>query len=183
MIEEPSARQEQALPNRRGFLGTIALALAGGVATAAAAVAGIFTLGPALRGGEKSGEGRCSPVPAADLVGSDGPTLHTVTVRSSAGWAEASVLQAIYLDRGPDGTPRAFSARCPHEGCRVNWEADARQYVCPCHQSSWNRDGVRLSGPAKRGLDPLPVQPGPNGTYEVCHRTFALDTADRVEVG
>jgi nitrite reductase/ring-hydroxylating ferredoxin subunit len=184
MVDEPSAHEEQSQPDRRGFLGALALTLTGLIAAGFAAVAGAFAFGPAFsRESEAGREGRCSLVPPANFGGDAGPSLHTLTVTSSAGWSEAHVVQAVYLDRGRDGALRAFSARCPHEGCRVNWRAEQGRYVCPCHESSWTRDGERLGGPTKRGLDPLPVQPGPDGRVEVCYRTFALDTAERVEVG
>ena len=46
-----------------------------------------------------------------------------------------------------DGGPRAFDTRCPHLGCQVRWEADAKRFVCPCHQGIFDRDGVAIAGP------------------------------------
>jgi Rieske Fe-S protein len=64
----------------------------------------------------------------------------------------------------------AVCARCPHEGCDVDFVADPNQlpqdvkdeighpvahavYICPCHNSTFRaEDGERLAGPAPRGL-------------------------------
>ena len=75
----------------------------------------------------------------------------------------------------------AFSARCPHEGCQVEWREERSIYVCPCHDSSWSRDGERLGGPTRRGLDPLDVRVA-DGVVEVRYETFALDTSERTPV-
>lgn len=64
----------------------------------------------------------------------------------------------------------AVCARCPHEGCDVDFVADPKQlpqdvkdeighpvanavYICPCHNSTFKaEDGERIAGPAPRGL-------------------------------
>jgi len=72
-----------------------------------------------------------------------------------------------------DNQPSRFAAvcaRCPHEGCDVDFVADPARlpqevvdeigrpltqpvYLCPCHNSTFTMDdGARLSGPAPRGL-------------------------------
>ena len=92
-----------------------------------------------------------------------------------------------YIDLPVFGTPmtlawRKHRLRCPHEGCQVDWRPEASQYVCPCHNSVWSRDGERVTGPTKRGLDPLDVRQGASG-LEVRYETFGLDSPDRVSVG
>lgn len=52
----------------------------------------------------------------------------------------------------------AFSARCPHQGCSVNFESSAAGFTCPCHGSRFDAQGHLLSGPAQRGLTAIPVQ-------------------------
>ena len=46
-----------------------------------------------------------------------------------------------------------FSNVCTHLGCRVNWEADKNEYVCPCHDGHFGLDGKVVSGPPPRPLD------------------------------
>ncbi len=71
-------------------------------------------------------------------------------------------------DDGPDRF-KAVCTVCPHEQCDVDFVADPGElseyvtaeigpigepvYLCPCHDSAFTMtDGVRLSGPAPRGL-------------------------------
>lgn len=61
----------------------------------------------------------------------------------------------------------AFSARCPHLGCRIN-RVEAGVLVCPCHGSRFDAGGRRLAGPAVAGLVPLAVvETGVEGRIEV----------------
>lgn len=62
---------------------------------------------------------------------------------------------------------RAFSARCPHLGCRIN-RVEEGVLVCPCHGSRFDSAGGLLAGPAAAGLSPLEVEAqGPGGRITV----------------
>jgi menaquinol-cytochrome c reductase iron-sulfur subunit len=52
----------------------------------------------------------------------------------------------------------AFSPRCPHLGCAYHWNAKAREFLCPCHASTFSVEGNVLSGPAPRALDRFEVK-------------------------
>jgi len=54
------------------------------------------------------------------------------------------------------GELRAFSARCPHLGCRLD-RLEGQELVCPCHGSRFDLAGRRLAGPAAEGLRPLAI--------------------------
>ena len=166
--------------DRRGFLGILAFALTGLAAAGGAVAAAVYAIAPALRGGGDA-PGAWSEVSgiAADLAT---PAKQTVAVVSDAGWTKTHVTQAVFVDRDGAGQLRAFSARCPHEGCQVEWNAGSDQFVCPCHSSMWTRDGARVAGPTKRGLDPLDVRAA-DGKVEVRYVTYALDTEERIQVG
>ncbi|WP_257385742.1 FAD-dependent oxidoreductase [Tahibacter caeni] len=67
-------------------------------------------------------------------------------------------LHRFALYRDDNGELHAFSARCPHLGCVVHWNALERSWDCPCHGSRFGAtDGQVLNGPAASGLDPLEV--------------------------
>ena len=51
-----------------------------------------------------------------------------------------------------------FSPICPHLGCRFNWKDEDKKFECPCHGSQFTFEGEHVSGPANRGLDPLPLR-------------------------
>jgi Rieske Fe-S protein len=51
-----------------------------------------------------------------------------------------------------EGGVLSFSRRCPHLGCKLNFDPETELILCPCHQSKFNLQGKYLSGPAKRDL-------------------------------
>lgn len=79
---------------------------------------------------------------------------------------------------GGSGTIEAVSAVCPHLGCAVGWEADKKTFLCACHNSHFNANGERLDGPAKRGLDPLPIEVK-DGRLRLTWVSYKLDTISR----
>lgn len=68
---------------------------------------------------------------------------------------------AVFLQRVDSNTVRCFNATCPHAGCSV--ACDGQAFVCPCHNSSFQLDGVRRQAesgrenPSPRNLDDLEV--------------------------
>ncbi|MCB9484220.1 MAG: FAD-dependent oxidoreductase [Dehalococcoidia bacterium] len=56
------------------------------------------------------------------------------------------------VSRDEDGTLHAVSAICTHLGCVVGWNAEMRTWDCPCHGSSFSREGDVLHGPAVHNL-------------------------------
>ena len=179
MHDSESEGRDSVEVGRRGFLGAAAMVVSGLVAVAGGLVALVYASAPALK---KNGgtDAAWSAVPGKPETE---PTRHAVTVVTDAGWAKSQATGAIFLDRDANGKVVAFSARCPHEGCQVEWSADASQFLCPCHASSWSREGNRLGGPTKRGLDPLEVRTTDAGGIEVKYVSYALDSAERIQVG
>ena len=58
---------------------------------------------------------------------------------------------AIYVVRASDGF-FALSAICTHLGCLTAYKSDLGIIACPCHGSKFNKDGVKIEGPAPRPL-------------------------------
>ncbi len=70
-----------------------------------------------------------------------------------------------------DGTAlnvRALSQRCPHLGCRPNPCLEDFWLHCPCHQSRYDRLGIKVEGeaygPATRGMDRFAVEVDASGS-------------------
>ena len=69
----------------------------------------------------------------------------------------ASADEPVWVLQLTEGAFTAFDARCPHQGCIVAFVSAQDGFACPCHQSHFDAQGRRLSGPAPRGLTPMPV--------------------------
>ena len=50
----------------------------------------------------------------------------------------------------------AVSPICTHRGCTV--DVQGARLVCPCHGSTYSREGAVLKGPAQRSLTRFPVE-------------------------
>jgi Rieske Fe-S protein len=74
-----------------------------------------------------------------------------------------------------------FSSICPHLGCRFAWDGTKNVFFCPCHNSTYLRDGKKIAGPAPRGLDPLPLREM-GGKAEITWIRYKSSTPDRVIV-
>ncbi|MBC7931601.1 MAG: ubiquinol-cytochrome c reductase iron-sulfur subunit [Rubrivivax sp.] len=96
------------------------------------------------------------PVAKIGDIKGDGPLRREVFVEHRAGWSAGVRGHSIFVLPGKER--RVVSAVCPHEGCEVEWSADQRQFLCPCHDSAFNPDGLRLSGPAQSDLARLPAR-------------------------
>ncbi|GAB4422054.1 MAG: hypothetical protein OHK0039_37760 [Bacteroidia bacterium] len=46
-----------------------------------------------------------------------------------------------------DGEIVVFSLICRHKRCTVAYEADAEQFVCPCHEGTYDKYGEVIDGP------------------------------------
>lgn len=57
----------------------------------------------------------------------------------------------LYVLALPDGAFVAVSPICTHRGCTV--DVQGPRLVCPCHGSTYDREGRVLRGPAERALD------------------------------
>jgi cytochrome b6-f complex iron-sulfur subunit len=62
----------------------------------------------------------------------------------------------FWLVRNDDGV-LALYWKCPHLGCTVPWNTGRDQFVCPCHGSVYDPNGVRIAGPAPRPIDYMAV--------------------------
>jgi cytochrome b6-f complex iron-sulfur subunit len=53
---------------------------------------------------------------------------------------------------------RAFSLRCSHFGCVVNWIPERKMFSCPCHGGEFNSEGVVIGGPPRDPLNEFAIQ-------------------------
>lgn len=72
----------------------------------------------------------------------------------------------------------ALSTICPHLGCSVDWDGEAKKFKCPCHTSSFSTTGEREAGPAPRGMDRLDLKGG-EGLIQIRYQRFKQGVPDK----
>jgi len=66
----------------------------------------------------------------------------------------------------------ALGAVCTHLGCLTAWKQDLNLIACPCHGSRFNREGVKVAGPAPQPLPWLKVWKSDDGFLMVDRSTI-----------
>ena len=59
--------------------------------------------------------------------------------------------------RTPAGEIRAFTAICTHLNCTVQYRDDFQHIWCACHNGHYDLNGINVSGPPPRPLQPYRV--------------------------
>jgi len=169
-------------PDRRGFLKVATCAVGGGLGLAIAA--------PVIRlvGAPVTTTTVTTPKDPIDIgaidrvaVGAQWTSVAVIAPVVSDAWTTSRdvVLGAAWLRRPDAQKIEALSAVCPHLGCSVGWDAAAKNFLCPCHNSRWTENGEMAgSGPAKRALDPLPIEVK-DGRLRLTWVAYKLDSATR----
>ncbi len=65
---------------------------------------------------------------------------------NSARYFEYGHLPGILL-KTERGELRAFSAKCTHLDCTVQYEPESRKFYCACHKGYFDDKGVNIAGP------------------------------------
>ncbi|NEO85302.1 MAG: Rieske (2Fe-2S) protein [Spirulina sp. SIO3F2] len=66
---------------------------------------------------------------------------------------------SVMMFRDPDSAELvALNPMCTHQGCTVDFDADAKELSCPCHGSKFALDGAVTNGPAKKPLPAFEVK-------------------------
>jgi thiosulfate dehydrogenase (quinone) large subunit len=155
------------------------LVLGGLVAAGVAAATGVLA-GAGAGLGRLFGQGRsrhrsaAAPAPATSPTTAPGNASGTrvaaaadLPVGGAVRFTDPTTGQPAYVVQPTSGSYRGFSGICSHAGCTVNYASGDHRFVCPCHGSIFDgRTGDVLSGPAPRGLTPVPVRVA-NGAIEV----------------
>jgi menaquinol-cytochrome c reductase iron-sulfur subunit len=167
--------------DRRSFL-SVLTSLIGAVIAAILAVPGLgYVFSPLTRRRPSDAEEGFYDAGSWDELAERTPQLVTIEMTHQDGWAKAQVRRSIWVLKTGAKSAGVFSPICPHLGCPVNWDAAKSQYACPCHASFFSNEGKVLSGPAPRGLDPLPYEIR-NGRLLIRWIDFRQGTASREPV-
>jgi menaquinol-cytochrome c reductase iron-sulfur subunit len=70
-------------------------------------------------------------------------------------WAGQTADTALWVRRREANGPQmfqVFNVNCTHLGCPVNWQPNAKIFLCPCHGGVFYDDGTVGGGPPQRPL-------------------------------
>jgi Rieske Fe-S protein len=83
---------------------------------------------------------------------------------------------AAVLLRSSDGEYQAYSRRCSHAGCSVEFDASSKCLKCPCHQGAYDaRMGYVMFGPPRRPLDVIVLQIRAGGQLWATGKSFGRE--------
>ena len=74
------------------------------------------------------------------------------------GWKVISEKSTAWVIRQPNAKVVAFTPQCTHLGCAYSYDQQNKEFLCPCHTSTFSLDGKVLTGPAPRALDRYEVK-------------------------
>lgn len=128
---------------------------------------------------EESGFIRVTSASSLDSTGA--PRMFPVIADLQDAWNKfpQTEIGSVYLWKTGDGEIKAFTSRCPHLGCTVNYKPGERLFSCPCHDSSFNLDGSRNNEIPPRGMDPLEAKEV-DGEILVRFQKFRAGIHDRI---
>ena len=94
------------------------------------------------------------PAGSLDALNEDEPTPVTIRVARQDGYTQTVERQVVFLVKSGDNV-KALSSTCTHLGCRVSWDAEAKQLKCPCHGGVYDKTGAVIAGPPPAPLPSL----------------------------
>jgi Rieske Fe-S protein len=173
---ENGARKD---PGRRAALRTIAVGGVVGCGALALPVAR-FLAAPA---GGGAAPGLWIKTVALDALPEGVPKRVTLIADHRDAWTlekQVELGAAWLLRRGAEVS--AWSTVCPHLGCAVDRHPSGPGFYCPCHDSAFDPDGRRMTGPSPRDLDALGTRID-GGYVFVQFQRFRQGTHDKQAVG
>jgi menaquinol-cytochrome c reductase iron-sulfur subunit len=167
---------DDAKTSRRGALRTLAV-VGGAVSCGALAVPAARLLAAPASGG--AGGGRwIKTVPLESLREGEPKRVALIADHRDAWTLEKDVeLGAAWLLRRGNSLV-AWTTTCPHLGCAIDKSASGPGFNCPCHDSSFDAEGQRLTGPSPRAMDTLGSRVD-DGVVMVEFRRFRQGTPEK----
>ena len=138
---------------RRSFLGVLRGFGAVVVGSALAVPVLRFALNPLFTTSTKTSWSKIGKV--EEFASLTAPVKRLITVEQVDGWRKIVSEKAVYVLPMKDGVPRVLSPICTHLGCSLPWNEAKQEFICPCHNAVFARDGAKVSGPAPRSMDSL----------------------------
>ena len=115
------------------------------------------------------------------VIDTDVPLRVSFVESKSDAWVEDRELNSVWLYTKDGKVFKAYNAHCTHLGCAFGYDADRKNFVCPCHHGQFDvRTGKVLAGPPPRSLDELKAEVR-DGAVWVNYKDFRLGVVNRIE--
>lgn len=135
---------------RRRFLAAIVNSIQAVIGGIVAVLLGGAAAGPSFLRRRES----WLPAGSLDALNEGEPTPVTIRVARQDGYTQTVERQVVFLVKSGDSV-KALSSTCTHLGCRVSWDAEAKQLKCPCHGGVYDKTGAVIAGPPPAPLASL----------------------------
>lgn len=147
--------------SRNGFV-KVVVAMVG---TAMGAIIGIPAIGYLISPASKIQKSNAwVPLGPLDKIPLGIPTLYNFTRTQINGWEKTVNSYGVYVWRKNEDEVKVFSNVCTHLSCRVTWNAEKEEYICPCHAGLFDIEGNVTGGPPPR---PLKLYSESDGTLKI----------------
>jgi cytochrome b6-f complex iron-sulfur subunit len=83
--------------------------------------------------------------------------VRMVTYRVHSEEHDMTLINRVFIVSGSHGIT-AISPVCTHLGCFVNWDANRKEFICPCHGAKYGMLGEIISGPQPKPLMRMPLK-------------------------
>jgi nitrite reductase/ring-hydroxylating ferredoxin subunit len=150
-----------AMPTRRDLYRWGTNLLGGLLALGLTVPGAAYLLDPFRRGTRRAREYR--PVSRLGELAEGVPRAFSVIETREDAWVTypPEPIGSVWLVRQPEGAAVpviAYTAECPHLGCAISLGEGGRGFVCPCHRSRFDLDGLPLNTVPPRAMDRLDVR-------------------------
>ena len=144
-IEHPPSRET----TRRGFFEAAIYGMMGLISLMLAVPAAVYLLIPA----KAKNRGQWADAGDIAKLAPGSPVEMVFRRQRFDGWREVVEKGTAWVVKHDETHVTAFGPNCTHLGCAYHWDAQNKDFLCPCHTSIFTIDGNVVSGPAPRPLD------------------------------
>ena len=148
-----SADQHEARVGRRRFLTYVVGGVSGVIAAALAIPLVSYFLSPAFRKSKRL----LTPIARKGDIPVGQPTFVNYEQRVRDGWNFTTLSKGAWVLTRDGRDFIAFDPKCTHLNCPYYWDAEKKEFFCPCHNGRFDIDGKVVGGPPPRPLDRLNV--------------------------
>lgn len=170
---------------RRDFLKQAACVAIGGAVGLVPFGAGVAVYLDPLR--RKSAGGTTVKVTNLEALPINGePRKFSIFADKQDAWTTfpKSPVGAVYILRTGEKELKVLNVVCPHAGCFVDFVPERDGYFCPCHDSTFHKDGkiADAHSPSPRPLDDLKYELRDGGEVWVEFQNFLAGEHDKIPV-